>query len=390
MAQDNINPALRSTPSSTAGQGNLSDTASDSLYTSRGGADTLDSAALNRNEGKYKVTQHMYPDDLLGPTGEYGSNYAMFYINVTEDSKLGRDPNGEFVEDIAPRDRGELIAKVERDGNGEAYAASGVVLTGTGASIVTGSGNITKKVIAGAVAYGGAKAVQSQTSNFKAQTKRLKTAIALHMPNNMNIRYGVNYDEKDMFKETLLGTALGGSISLGKSLLDDPGNIMDAAKGAFERSKSGVAAAALSVPGAEVAQKLSGLAPNPKREQLFKSVDFRTFQIDYQFFPRSPQESANVKRIIKQFKYHMHPEYKDTNAFLYIYPSEFDISFYHGTQENLNIHRHTSCVLTEMNVNYTPQGRFNAFADGSPTQINMVLTFRELVPLTKERIEDGL
>jgi hypothetical protein len=43
-----------------------------------------------------------------------------------------------------------------------------------------------------------------------------------------------------------------------------------------------------------------------------------------------------------------------------------------------------------MNVNYTPQGRFNAFADGSPTQINMVLTFRELVPLTKERIEDGL
>jgi len=389
MAQDNVNPALRSTPSSTAGQGNLSDTASDSLYKSRGGAESLDVYAKGGN-GKYKVTQHMYPDDLMGPNGEYGSNYAMFYINIAEDSKLGRDPNNEYVEDIAPRDRGELIAKVERDGYGEAYAASGVAITGGAAAAITGGGSVTKKVIAGAVIAGGAAAVASQTSNFKAQTKRLKTAIALHMPNNMNIRYGVNYDEKDMFKETLLGTALGGSISLGKTIAADPGNIMDAAKGSFDRAKSGLAAAALSVPGAEAAQKLSGLAPNPKREQLFKSVDFRTFQIDYQFFPRSPQESANVKEIIKMFKLHMHPEYKDTNAFLYIYPSEFDISFYHGTQENLNVHRHTSCVLTEMNVNYTPQGRFNAFDDGTPTQINMVLTFRELVPLTKERIKDGL
>jgi hypothetical protein len=85
----------------------------------------------------------------------------------------------------------------------------------------------------------------------------------------------------------------------------------------------------------------------------------------------------------------MHPEYKDTNAFLYVYPSEFDIFYYHGSQENLNVHRHTSCVLTEMNVNYTPQGRFNAFDDGTPAQINMVLTFKELAPLTKERIQDG-
>jgi hypothetical protein len=86
----------------------------------------------------------------------------------------------------------------------------------------------------------------------------------------------------------------------------------------------------------------------------------------------------------------MHPEYKDENAFLYVYPSEFDIAYYNGTDENLNVHRHTSCVLTEMNINYTPQGRFNSFEGGMPTQINMVLTFRELVPLTKERIKDGL
>jgi len=91
--------------------------------------------------------------------------------------------------------------------------------------------------------------------------------------------------------------------------------------------------------------------------------------------------------IIRSFKYHMHPEFKDTTGFLYIYPSEFDIVYYKGTQENLNIHRHTSCVLTEMNVNYTPNGIFSTFANGMPTQINITLTFKELMLLSKELIE---
>ena len=73
---------------------------------------------------------------------------------------------------------------------------------------------------------------------------------------------------------------------------------------------------------------------------------------------------------------------------------QFDIEYYHGSkdggQENLNIHRHTSCVLTEMNVNYTPNGNFSTFIEGRPTQINVSLTFKELTILTKELIQQGL
>ena len=86
----------------------------------------------------------------------------------------------------------------------------------------------------------------------------------------------------------------------------------------------------------------------------------------------------------------MHPEFKDNNNFIYIYPSEFDISYYTGGQENLNLHRHPSCVLTEMNVNYTPNGSFTAFENGMPTQINVTLQFKELALLTKDKIKDGL
>jgi hypothetical protein len=134
----------------------------------------------------------------------------------------------------------------------------------------------------------------------------------------------------------------------------------------------------------------SGLAANPKKEQVFKGVNFRTFSFDYKFFPRNWNEAQNIRNIIAQFKYHMHPEFKDNNNFVYIYPSEFDIFYYQDGEENLNLHRHTSCVLTDMSINYTPNGMFSTFPDGSPTQIDVTLTFRELALLTKDKVMDGL
>ena len=361
--------------------GNYSDYAKDSEFINkRGDARTFDA-------DKYKVEQYTYPDNLLSPTGEYGGNYAIFYINVSEDSKLIKRDGLETVDDVSPRERGEAIATVQRNGQGAAMAAAGPLTALLGGSSILGGGAF-GTAAAGVGAYGVAKTA----SNFQAATKRLKTAIALHMPNNMTIRYGVNYEEQETMLESMLGTALGNSVSFAKAAenksMDDI--VSDAVSQLTgESARSAVTALALKAPGTGIASKLTGLAPNPRKEQIFRNVDVRTFQIDYQFFPRDEKESQYVKNIIKQFKLHMHPEYKDANAFLYIYPSEFDIYYYTGGKENLNIHRHTSCVLTEMNINYTPQGRFNSFSDGTPTQINIFLTFRELVPLTKERIEDG-
>jgi hypothetical protein len=163
------------------------------------------------------------------------------------------------------------------------------------------------------------------------------------------------------------------------------------AKNLAEPAKAIITNLALSKgPNAAGLSAATGLAANPKKEQIFKGVDFRTFAFDYQFFPRSATEASNVLNIIKTFKYHMHPEFKDNNNFVYIYPSEFDIFYYQNGEENPNLHRHTSCVLTELNVNYTPNGAFTTFDNGMPTQINVTMNFRELALLTKDKIADGL
>ena len=64
------------------------------------------------------------------------------------------------------------------------------------------------------------------------------------------------------------------------------------------------------------------------------------------------------------------------------------VTGYFGSQENGYFHKFATCVLESMDVSYGGD-QFSSFRDGSPTEINMSLTFRELEILTKKMIEEG-
>jgi Tail-tube assembly protein len=346
------------------------------LYTARGTASPFD-------DGKYDIKNHSYPSDLMAADGRYGGNYAMFYINVAIDSKLAKnEANLVSVKDTPARDRGDLI--------GQNMSKAGLI--GSNAAVVGVEAYAAKKLGIGstdfnakvaATATVGVGVAATMAPDAKRGQRRLKTAIALHIPNQLSIRYGVQWSEDDttmLAMANAAGTEIAKAVT-GQGKLKEAGGVAQAVITNIALSKG---------PNAAANSAALGLAANPKKEQVFKGVDFRTFSFDYQFFPRNPQEAKNVMNIIQEFKYHMHPEFKDTNNFVYIYPSEFDILYYANGKENKNLHRHTSCVLTEVNVNYTPNGVFSTFADGQPTQINLTLSFRELALLTKDKIKDGL
>jgi len=355
-------------------------------------------------KNQYTIEQYSYPNDIMDK--QYGYNNVIFYINVSSDSKLLKDGKNVTVADLTPRERGDLIGSNLSKGQvmtgsaaggigaaGAAGTAGGVSAYGTtnnagnttGVVGAVGTGAKTAaKVAAGAgvVSAVGVEAVGLETSNFSRQQKRLSAAIALHVPNQISIRYGMNYGEEET--STFAMGAAGGE-QIGKALSGAAQT--DQVKGVA--SAIAAAVALQKTPQAGAISVASGLAANPRKEQVFKSVDFRTFSFSYDFYPRDADEAQNVLNIIQMFKLHMHPEFKDASNFLYIYPSEFDIFYYQGGKENMNLHRHTSCVLTEMTVNYAPQGQFTTFDNGMPTQININLNFRELALLTKEKIQDG-
>jgi hypothetical protein len=342
--------------------------------------------------GKYEVGQMTYPTDLFSPTAEYGGNYAIFYVNVAEDSKLITQ-GGEAVVDIGANER--LRASVNQAGLSSAAIIAGSTILGAASGTILGAlggggGSVAGGGVTGGILGAAAAGIVTAAAGGKMsrQQKRLKAAIALNIPNQLNIRYSVQYQEADT--GAFQAAAMIGEG--GMNALQNIGSNAQSAGPTVTGTAGSVATAlALNAPGG-VGDGLSaaaGLTANPKKEQLFKGVDFRTFVFDYQFAPRDSTEARNVLNIIKMFKLHMHPEFKDQASFIFIYPSEFDIHYFYQGSHNKAIHKHTSCVLTDMNINYTPNGTFNTFADGTPTQINVQMTFKELAILTKDQIQQG-
>jgi hypothetical protein len=358
----------------------------------------------------------------------YGGNYVIFYINVAEDSrvlKVHKEPTvdasavpARMNGDLSARNYNELQTIAGTTGpsiaeGATAGAAAGVIAApgamassyakgkrgggiigvskGAGRAVLSGVGSVVGSAAKGAAAAAGTVGVAGAIGvagisaltggKMSKQQKRLKKAIALHVPNQLSVRYTMDWSAEDTAAYQMAAT---GGTELVKAMTT--GNM----KNASGTVNAIVSSLALSKgPQAAALSAQSGLAANPLKENIFKSVEFRTFSLDYKFFPRNPGEAQNVLNIIKEFKIHMHPEYKDTNNFVFIYPSEFDIFYYNNGKENLNLHRHTSCVLTDMNINYTPNGMFNAFENGMPTQIDITLSFKELAILTKKQIEEN-
>lgn len=353
--------------------------------------------SFESNQKKYSVEGYSYPENLMGHMAEYGSNYVLFYINVNEASKMLENPATDLTVDIDTSERIKKgitgkeystasILAVQAAVGATQGAAAGGALAGALADKL-GKGALVGAGIGAAIQGAGAAAIAANASGFSRAQKRLKTAIALHVPNQLSIRYGANWSDEETFGMQAAQTG----IEIAKALATSSESIVDKAKTAGKGTLAIISNLALTKgPNAGAMSAMSGLAPNPMKEQIFKGIDFRTFSVDYSFSPRNAAESRGVLNIIAAFKYHMHPEYKDANNFLFLYPSEFDIVYYHNGAENMNIHRHTSCVLTEMQVNYTPNGNFTTFAGGMPTQINITMSFKELTILTKELIAQGL
>jgi hypothetical protein len=362
---------------------------------------TQESTRFDRTlSGKYDIRGYQYPTE---EPEKYGGNYVIFYINVNEDSRMlennqsGTEPSLTADVDTSNRVRSELAGKnYDQATVGAAQAfigAGGGAVVGQFVGVQSGAGGVAGGVLGASSAI--AISANTRGSTFSRPQKRLRAAISLYVPNLLSVRYGTGWSDEETFGLQALiegGTEIGRAISesAGSAISGKFAEAGERALRALGNVSSIVAAAALNnAPNASALSALSGLAPNPKKEQIFRGVDFRSFTFDYEFAPRDKAEALNVLNIVNAFKYHMHPEYKDAKNFLFLYPSEFDIVYYHYGEENKHLHRHTSCVLTEMNVNYTPYGQFNVFAEGIPTHIRMSLTFRELAILTKNLVAEG-
>jgi len=372
--------------------------------------DWLD-VALDNDISKYNIAQHTYPSDLFHSDTKknYGNCYVLININVQNNSVAARS------EEIHSLDRWETAkAKItETESRNRADSMVGVVGK---LATVTAVGSVLPDVLNGKIATDlvgvAAKGVQGAAAGaisaipiiaagqaFRG-TKRLKTAIALPMPNALAVNYGLSWNSESTRLYDLMNRAfnvVGEGLRNNKdweSLSQVSKEMGDLAAGAVLGVSGGFGAGSISIA--------SGLASNPKSEQLFQGVAHRTFSMAYKLFPKSKEEADTIRDIIYALKYHAHPEYMSATRATFIYPSEFDITFYvmltdfdgntvdnQWAFENAYVSRIASCVLNSVAVDYAPDAMWNSFEDGVPSMISLTLNFSELGILTKESIEQG-
>ena len=356
-------------------------------YTPRGIASTFDS-------NKYTAaTIKQFPSDLLSNKGQYGGNWVAFYINVVEGSKLIKTALATVTTNDTPSMRNNL----DPSGTNVINTWDAAIQTSVAAGITTGIATMNPFTGGQAALVAGGLAASIHAVTTQNQLKRIIDTIVLTVPNNLTARYTMQYADEGTAAQANSAGGLGaaGDVvdAVGKGLGSrNIDNITQSLRNLGSQITSGILAPialATGAAGGDFMSKVAGLATNPKKEQIFKGVDFRTFSFEYTFAPTNKNESEQVAAIIKLFKLHMHPEFNDAGGYLFMYPSEFDIVYYQGDSENLNLPRHTSCVLTDCNVNYTPNNQFTTFTDGMATQIQLSLTFKELAILTKDQILDG-
>jgi hypothetical protein len=242
-------------------------------------------------------------------------------------------------------------------------------------------------------------------------TTQSKAYISLYMPDTLTATYSADWQEMSLgdMGATLSslrmidqlatnagqqGTFSSGDLkkSLGNLASTDPSvtalaTSLMAATGID--SKLGLDAKVIG----DVILKGKGYAINPQLQMMFKGVGFRSFQLSFMFTPKSLEESTEVDAIIKTFKYHFSPGLQagktdSTQSMFLTSPSIFNVNFKIGQNENQYVPKYGDCVLSDIDVNYAPNG-FAAHENGAPVQTTLNLTFKEIVIVDRDKIANG-
>ena len=127
---------------------------------------------------------------------------------------------------------------------------------------------------------------------------------------------------------------------------------------------------------------------NNNLELLFSGVNLRSFPFSFTFSPRNPKESDVVKNIIRSLKMSMAAKAGEFNGsaqgiFLKS-PDLFQLDYLKDGKNHPFLNRFKLCALTGMSVNYTNAGTYASYNDGTPVNIRMNVTFKEINPIYHE------
>jgi hypothetical protein len=217
--------------------------------------------------------------------------------------------------------------------------------------------------------------------------------IALYMPPSINVKYQMDYSQGEI---GVMGEALYGlfkDYQSGQLLTDDSWN---RASGTFGTGlqQMGIGLVNKVIPGAKDLYAIErGAIITPRTEMMFRGIGRRDFSFTFTFIPKDATESETVRKIVKEFKTGMSPEFKIAGSVRELtIPDVFSIQYMHMNGPNSYLNKIGKCYLKTMDVTYGGDKfvTYNADAEGAPPQRTIInMAFQELEILDRANVEDG-
>ena len=237
------------------------------------------------------------------------------------------------------------------------------------------------------------------TTRQAASSQTLAT-ICLPVPGNMQDSNPVNWAGADLTALEAYGAQAAAGIMGSDNGFKAAGDVVRDVGNKLKDPTTGTAVQAVAtnailkgLTGKNLLTRSTGAIINPNSELLFTGPSLRSFQFTYRMTPRYQREAEEVKNIIRIFKQGSSVK-KAANGIFLASPNVFKISpkFLQNEIQNGKIissksvdhpflNKFKLCALNNIAVNYTPDGSYMTYANGSMISYEVVLSFSELDPI---------
>ena len=144
--------------------------------------------------------------------------------------------------------------------------------------------------------------------------------------------------------------------------------------------------------GMKAVQSMTRVINAPNARVLFEGVGMRSFSFSFNLIAATPQQSIDIKKIVKFFRSEAYPDalttaINDVNVEMGLrYPDRFIIDMMYNDKRVFT--KLKPCYLTGISVKYNAEQN-TMHADGAPTKVDLTLSFKESLALNKQDIKDG-
>jgi len=153
----------------------------------------------------------------------------------------------------------------------------------------------------------------------------------------------------------------------------------------------------------DISGSTRGVVLNPNAEVLYDSPNLREIGMTFKMVPRNSDEAADIKSICDAFRMASSPIYGGAGQLLTAGGEAEQISqdnfirvpflckftFRKGSLDHPWIPQFKPCAITRVQVNYTPDGTYATYSDGSSVATELSINFLESKLIYQSEINNG-